>query len=377
MSPTFRIPLARPVIGSLEETFVLEALRSGWVSSRGPFVDRLERELARCCEADAAVVTANGTVALHLAVLALGLQPGDEVVVPALTYVATANAVRYACAQPVLVDVSPDTWTLDPHGIEAVVSPKTRGIIAVHLYGHPADMGPIIAVARRRNLWVVEDAAEALGARYHGRTVGSLGDAATFSFYGNKLITSGEGGAVTCNDAAVAERLRLLRNQGVTAGRNYWHSVIGYNYRLTNVAAALAAAQLSQLSKFVARRRSIIARYERNLMEVPGIAPQPRQPWAVTSPWMTSFTMDESVRTDTRDRLLAHLSNRGIETRPFFTPIHNLPPYRHLALEGEMPVAEGLGLRGFNLPTYFDLRDHEIDEICEHIRRFFDGGRGE
>ena len=322
-----RIPLAVPDLSGNEERYVLDAVRSSWISSTGPYVTRFEREFAAMCGTRAAIAVCNGTAALHVALLALDLKPGDEVLVPSLTFVSAANSVRYCGAQPVFVDVDPATWCLDPARLAAAATPRTRGIVVVHLYGHPADMDAIRAFADARGLWVVEDAAEAHGARYKGKPVGGLGRIGTFSFYGNKIFTSGEGGAVTLDDPALERRARILRGQGMDPDRRYWFPVVGYNYRLTNVACALLCAQLERREAILARRRAICAAYRRKLEGVPGVGFQPVAPWAEPAPWLFSITVDAEAFGRTRDELMAALAAEGIETRPFFIPMHQLPPY--------------------------------------------------
>lgn len=257
--------MAKPDVTALEEAYVVEALRSSWISAKGPFVDRFEREFAAVLEVPHVVTVSSGTAALHLALLALDVGRGDEVIVPSLTYVATVNAIRYVGAVPVFVDVDPKTWSIDPALIGLAMSARTKAIIAVHLYGHPADMDAISVVASRYGVPVIEDAAQAHLARYRDRPVGSLGTIATFSFYANKVITAGEGGAVATGDGDLAARVRMLRGQGMDPDRRYYFPVIGYNYRLSNVACAILCAQLERQLELVERRRQIAARYAEQL----------------------------------------------------------------------------------------------------------------
>jgi perosamine synthetase len=366
----FRIPVARPELGGNEEAYVVDAIRSTWISSTGPYLERFEADFAAACGAAASIGVTNGTVALHLAMLALGLGPDDQVIVPSLTYIATANAVRYVGAEPVFVDVDPQTWCIDPQLIESAITPRTRGIIAVHLYGHPADMDAINRIAGIHGLWVVEDAAEAPFGRYKGRPTGSLGRIGTFSFYGNKIITSGEGGAVTVNDPHLELRLRTLRGQGMDPQRRYFFPVTGYNFRLTNIAAAMLCAQLERASEMVEGRRRIYAAYESRLANVSGVELQPRADWAEISPWLFSVTIDEQRFGRSRDELMAFLAEAGIETRPFFIPLHQLPPFRaqSRARNEQLPVTDALGSCGLNLPTYVGLTESDIDEICSLVR---------
>lgn len=365
-----RIPVAAPDLSPLERRYVAEAVASSWISSTGPFVERFEREWAALTGARSAVAVANGTVALHVALLALGAGPGDEVLVPSLTYIAAANAVRYVGAEPVFVDADPATWCLDPAHLAASVTPRTKGIIAVHLYGHPADMDAINAAASARGLWVVEDAAEAHFARYKGRPVGTLGTIGTFSFYGNKVITSGEGGAITLNDPALEARVRMLRGQGMDPERRYFFPMVGYNYRLTNVACALLCAQLERREQLVARRRRVFNGYRRRLRGIPGIGFQPVAPWAEPAPWLFCITVDEEKYGVSRDALMDHLAKAEIETRPFFIPIHTLPPYSEASRRrgDRLPVTERLGAAGMNLPTYGALRGPQIEQVAQAVR---------
>jgi len=366
----YRIPVAAPDLSPLEHAYVSDAVSSGWISSTGPYIERAEHLLASLCGTRAAVLVSNGTVALHLAMLALDVRAGDEVIVPSLTYVATANAVRYVGAEPVFVDVDPSTWCLDPAKIEEAITPRTRGIIAVHLYGHPADMDAINRIADLHGLWVVEDAAEAPLAAYKGRPAGSLGRLATFSFYGNKIFSCGEGGAVTVSEPVLESRIRRLKGQGVDPERRYYFPIIGYNYRLSNVAAAILCAQLERKEELLRRRREIFSRYLEGLCGLEGIEPQPVADWAVPSPWLFSVLVDPHCAGISRDALIERLEEQGIETRPLFLPLHTLPPYREAARARglRLPVTEELARSGLNLPTYPSLSNEQIDFICEAVR---------
>jgi len=364
-----RIPVAAPDLSGNEEAYVQDAVRSTWISSTGPYLARFEKAFAEMCDTKFAIPVANGTVALHLALLALDVKPGDEVLVPSLTYIATANAVRYVGAEPVFVDVDADTWCVSPEHLHSAITSKTKGIIAVHLYGHPADMDALRRIATAHGLWIVEDAAEAHCAHYKGRRVGGLGDVATFSFYGNKIIASGEGGALTLDDASLAERIRLLRGQGMDPARRYYFPIIGYNYRLTNVAAALLCAQLERAQQIISRRRAIFEGYAARLRGIPGIGFQPTAAWAEPSPWLYCITVDEGAFGVSRDRLSQRLDEEGIETRPFFVPIHTLPPYVESWSRRQrmLPQTEQLAASGLNLPTYAHMSEADLDRICATI----------
>ena len=340
------------------------------ISSSGEFVSRFEQEFAEACDVNNAIGTCNGTVALHLALLALDVRPGDEVLVPSLTYVATANAIRYVGAEPVFVDVDPETWCIDPTLLEDSITRRTKGIIAVHLYGHPADMDRINHIAAVHGLWVVEDAAEAHFASYKGRPVGGLGHIGTFSFFGNKIITCGEGGAITLNDKQLAIRARTLWGQGMDPERRYYFPVIGYNFRLTNVACAMLCAQLERASSIIENRKRIFGLYRKHLSGIPGIGFQPVAEWAVPAPWLFCVTVNSNEYGSSRNDLMRAMALEGIDTRPFFIPLHTLPPYREKSMQrGErLGVTLELARSGINLPTYTLMDEGSIDRICKVIR---------
>jgi len=371
------VPVARPDLTGNEEKYVLEAVRSSWISSLGPYVTRFEQSFADLCGTRTAIAVCNGTVALHLALLALEVGSGDEVIVPSLTYIATANAVRYVGAEPVFVDVDPQTWCIDAKKIEAAITPRTRGIIAVHLYGHPADMDDINRVGSVNGLWVVEDAAEAPLATYKGRPAGSLAVIATFSFYGNKVFTSGEGGALTLSDPDLERRARMLRDQGMDPQRRYYFPITGYNFRLTNLACALLCAQLERREQLLARRMEIFSLYRRLLADVPGIGFQPVAPWATLSPWLFCATVDENEFGLSRDELMGRMGEHGIETRPFFIPLHRLPPFAEASRvrNEHLPLTDELSRRGVNLPTWFALTDDQVAGVCEIVRHIHNAAR--
>lgn len=364
------IPVARPDLSGNEERYVLDAVRSSWISSAGPYIDRFEAEFAQVCGVQSAIAVCNGTVALHLALLTLDVRPGDEILVPSLTYIATANAVRYVGARPIFVDVDPETWCIDPARLEESITPRTKGIIAVHLYGHPADMDAINHIAAVNGLWVVEDAAEAPLATYKGKVTGGLASIGTFSFYGNKIITSGEGGALTLSDPAMALRARTLRGQGMDPARRYYFPVTGYNFRLTNVACAFLCAQLERRHAIIERRRQIYARYVERLSGIPGILLQPKAPWASISPWLFSIVIDPSKTLATRDSVMMQLKELNIDTRPFFIPLHILPPFREYAAgRTDLSVTLDLAAKGLNLPTYSTMTDDEVARVCNAVAR--------
>jgi perosamine synthetase len=307
--------------------------------------------------------------------MALGVGPGDEVIVPTLTFVATANAVTFCGARPVFVDCEPGTWNIDPALIEAKITPRTRGVIVVHLFGNPVDMDAVSSIARRHRLFVVEDAAQAHGAEYKGKRVGSLADVAAFSFYGNKILTTGEGGMVVTDDSAIASKIRLLKNHGMDPNRRYWHPVVGYNYRMTNIAAAIGLAQIERFESQAERRREVISWYAEHLDGISGITTQVTRDWAKHAWWMFSVVLDNESASMNRDEAMAYFNERGVETRPFVHPLHNLPPYRTLA-EGEtFPVAERIAANGINLPTSPGLLRQEVAHVCATLVGYLDGAQ--
>jgi perosamine synthetase len=357
------IPVADPRLGPKELQYVTDCITSGWVSSKGKYVTLFEKNFAEFCSCRYGVATHNGTVALHLVLAALRIGPGDEVIVPTLTFVATANAVVYTGAKPVFVDSDPETWNLDPKAVEAAITPRTKAIIPVHLYGHPADMDAINAVAEAHDLIVIEDAAEAHGARYKGQRVGALGRAGVFSFMGNKIITTGEGGAIVTNDQALAERCFFLENHARFSDNPYWHTEIGFNYRMTNLQAALGVAQLEQIDEFIAIRRRNAAHYMIRLKDVPGLTMPPHASWAENVYWMFAPLIEPEFG-PSRDMVMVKLKEQGIESRPFFYPIHSMPMYH---TGQSLPIAESLAARGINLPSGTLLTAEQIDYVCDTL----------
>jgi perosamine synthetase len=354
------IPASEPVLAGREREYVLEALDSNWISSQGPFNERFERAFAAYVGARHALTCTNGTAALHLALVALGVGPGDEVICPALTYVASANAVRYCGATPVFVDVDATTWTLDPGQLDSVLTPRTRGIIAVHLYGRVARLNEISAFARTHGLFVVEDAAEAHGALHAGRRVGSIGDIGTFSFYGNKIISSGEGGMVVTDDDRLAELVGLFRGQGQDPRQRYWFTTIGFNYRMTNVAAAIGLGQLEQIEWHLARRSQVATWYAESLNGASDLELATGTDYGGVD-WMVGAL----VSPDARDEVVEYLKEVGVETRPFFPALHTLPPY---AADGAtFPVAERLSASGLSLPTSAALSRDEVEYVARAL----------
>lgn len=360
-----RIFVAQPKMAGNERMYVLDCLDTNWISSNGKYIAAFEEAFAKYCGAKHAIAANNGTTALHLALVALDLKPGDEVIIPTVTYIATANAVRYCGATPVLVDVCADTMNINPADIERKITPKTRGIIPVHLYGHPADMDAVNRIATKHGLWVVEDAAEAHGAEVNGKKVGTLGTCATFSFFGNKIVTTGEGGMITTDDDELAVRLRLYRGQGMDPNRRYWFPVVGYNYRMTNIQAAIGLAQMEGIETALADRERLAAWYVAELSDLAEQIVLPAQaPWAKQVYWMYNIFLREGNE-NRRDQIMCELDHMGIETRPVFYPMHVLPPYQEVS---SYPVADLWSQRGINLPTHQDLTQGDVKRIARSLR---------
>lgn len=362
----YKIPVAAPSLIGNEKKYVNDCMESGWISSAGKYIELFESHFAEFCGVKHAIACCNGTVALHLALVALGVQPDDEVIVPTLTFVATPNAVTYCGARPIFVDSEADTWNIDYQQIESKITPRTKGIIAVHLYGHPAKMSFLREIADRHDLFLLEDAAEAHGAMCDGKIIGSIGDAAAFSFYANKIITTGEGGMVVTNDDALAKKLRLLRGQGMDPERRYWHPVIGYNYRMMNLPAAIGLAQLENINTQLAARKRIAELYQNRLRKISGISLQIEQSWARHVFWMFSIILDPTIWLN-RDSVIEILSKQGIETRPLFYPAHTFPPYKNVGGCEKFPVAENLSANGISLPTWTGLTENDIDDVCRAL----------
>jgi perosamine synthetase len=357
-----QIPIAEPWLGSNERQLLSECVRTGWVSSQGRFVGEFEDAFASYCGVKYGVATASGTSALHLALACLDVGPGDEVIVPTLSFIGTANPVTYCGATPVFVDSVPDTWNLDPAAVKRAITRRTRAIIVVHLYGHAAHMDEILALAHRHGIPVIEDACEAHGGEYRGRKVGSLGTVGCFSFYGNKIITTGEGGMVVTNNGAIAENARLLRDHGMSKKKKYWHAHIGFNYRMTNIQAALGVAQMKRIESVIERKRRNAAIYNSLLKELPGLVLPQEAPWARHVYWLYTILIEDRFKSS-RTSVIKDLAAQGIETRPVFYPITSMPPYRNGGRQ-RFAVAEKISKEGLSLPSSPLLQEDCIRRIC-------------
>ncbi|HEV7860358.1 MAG TPA: LegC family aminotransferase [Pyrinomonadaceae bacterium] len=377
------IPLCVPEIRGKEWDYIKECLDTNWVSSVGPFVDRFERMLAGRAGTAHAIAAVNGTSALHIALLVAGVQPDDEVLTSTLTFIAPANAIRYAGAWPVLVDAERHYWQMDPQRVVdfldrecrwtsgALINNRTgrrvRAIVPVHILGHPVDVDPILEAARKYELAVIEDATESLGAVYKGRRVGGLGDIGCFSFNGNKIITTGGGGMLCTNDAERAGRAKYLTTQAKDDPVEYVHGEVGYNYRLTNIQAALGCAQMEQLDQFIVAKRRLAARYTEAFGGVPGITPMPEASWANSIFWMYTILVDEKLYGEDSRALLRRLAQRGIQARPLWQPLHQSKVYEGAQVCGGEVAAE-LNARALSLPCSVGLTEDSLGAVIEAVR---------
>lgn len=338
-------PVAQPDLGGNELKYVTDAVLSTWISSAGKYIDEFENGFAKFCDCKYGVATSNGTVAIHLALLAVGIEPGDEVIVPDFTFAATANAVLHANAKPVIVDIDPITWCIDPIEIEKAITSKTKAIIPVHVYGQPCDMDSIMAIAKKYNLKVIEDCAEAHGAKYKGKVVGSFGDVSCYSFFGNKILTTGEGGMCVTNSESINDMMRVLRDHGMNKQKKYWHDIVGYNYRMTNLQAALGCAQLERIGELIEQRKAVEQKYISVLKEFSFIKWQENVADREKVTWLVSAWLPNGER----DRLFEELKKNQIDVRPFFYPMSEMPLYKPYVFSATN--SQKISKLGFNLPT--------------------------
>jgi len=359
------IPVCEPKLSGKELEYVTDCIKTNWISSKGKYITEFEDKFSKYCEAKYGIATCNGTTALHLALASLGIKSGDEVILPSFTMIATVNSVTYTGAKPVLVDSEDETWNIDPNKIEEKITKRTKAIMVMHTYGHPVDMDPILEIAKKHDLYVIEDAAEAHGAEYKGRKVGVIGDVGCFSFYANKIITTGEGGMVVTNDEKIAEMCRLLRDQAFEK-RRFVHRYVGFNYRMTNLQAAIGVAQMEIIDESVETRRRNAGLYNSLLKDVEGIRLPPEAPWAKNVYWMYTVLIEKQFGM-TRDELMKFLKEKEIDTRPAFHPVHLQPVYADLYKGEEYPIAEKLGKCGINLPSANTLTKDQIKHIVETI----------
>jgi perosamine synthetase len=371
------IPVCEPFIGNKELENVIDCIKTNWISSKGKYIEQFEQKYANYCGCKYGISTTSGTTALHLALASLEIGPGDEVIVPSFTMISTAFAVVYTGAKPVLVDSEPETWNIDATKIEDKITERTRAIMPVHIYGHPCDMDHIIEVAGRYNLCVIEDAAEAHGAEYKGRKAGGIGQIGCFSFYANKIITTGEGGMVVTNNKLIADRSRSLKDLAFSKEQRFSHADLGFNYRMTNIQAALGLAQFERIGELVERRRRNAHLYNSLLSNVKGITLPPEKEWARNVYWMYSILIEDEFGIG-RDELMARLLEKGIETRTMFIPINQQPAFHKIGLfeRESYPVAKELSRKGLYLPSGSGLTEEQIHFVCSAIRETY-GSKGE
>lgn len=373
------IPVNEPLIGEKEITYVMDCLQTGWISSAGKYLEEFERAWASYCGMRYGIAVSNGTTALQVAIACLGLQPGDEVILPTFTIISCAQAITYNGGIPVLVDCEPRTWCMDVSQVEARITPRTRAIMPVHIYGHPVDMDPILSLAKQHGLYVIEDAAEAHGAEYLSgrgtksetwRRCGGMSDISVFSFYANKLVTTGEGGMVLTNDEKIAERARSLRNLCFRRERRFYHTELGFNFRLTNLQAAIGLAQVERMPDTIRKKRWMGETYTKRLKHLTCIQLPVEEPWARQVYWMYGLVLDESTGMDAPE-FSRRLQAEGVETRPFFLGIHEQPVYTNAGLfkDESYPVSERIARQGLYLPSGVALSEAQLDEVCQVVEK--------
>jgi perosamine synthetase len=353
----------QPDIGEQEISNVLECVTTGWISSQGKFIGQFETAFSDYLGGGHAIAVSNGTVALQLALTTLGIGRGDEVIVPDFTFGASVNAIIHAGATPVLADVDPETWTIDLGELSRLITPRTKAVMPVHLYGQAARIDEIMEVAAERGLLVIEDCAEALGATYKNRKVGLDGDCTCFSFFANKSITTGEGGMAVFKDPEMAARARTLRDHGMNPQKRYWHDYAGFNFRMTNMQAAVGVAQMGRVEELLGRKKAIFEAYDSLLAGHAGVSLLPKNDWSENSCWLYTLVL-HGYANGVRDQLIANLGYRGIDARPGFYPMHEMAPYREFGV-GEYPVSSGLSANSLSLPSSFGLSNEEIFHIVE------------
>ncbi len=364
-----KISVAEPLLTGNELLYVADCLKTNWISSQGKYVLEFEKLFEDYHNGMKSLAVSNGTVALHLALLSLGIGLGDEVIVPNLTFAASVNAILYTGATPILVDVDLETWNIDFTKIESKINSRTKAIMPVHLYGHPCEMSKIYEIAKNYNLKIIEDCAEALGSYYENNPVGTFADVATFSFYGNKTITTGEGGMLIFKDSKTREYASVLRDHGMEKNRRYWHSHVGYNYRLTNIQAAIGVAQFEKLQEFVSAKRKIAEMYNSFLSKYEYFQIPAEKNNCHSSYWLYTFLIVEAAPFK-REELMNYLNNLGVETRPVFFPINIMPPYLQYGKHEELLVSNQISNSGMSLPSSANLTQDEILYICNGVESF-------
>lgn len=364
-----RIAIASPLLNGNELAYVTDCIKTNWISSQGKYVKQFENMFSNYHQGAYSLAVSNGTVALHLALIALGINQDHEVIVPNLTFAASVNSIIYTGAKPILIDVDRESFNMDVTKIEDAITAKTKAIMVVHLYGNPCKMNEILIIAKKYNLYIIEDCAEALGSFYDGKPVGVLGDVSTFSFYGNKTITTGEGGMLIFKNEKIAEHAAILRDHGMSRTKRYWHEEVGYNYRLTNLQAAIGVAQFERLDEFVSAKRNIAKMYCEVLSKFNFFLLPKVESCSINSYWLFTCAITSDAPF-TRDELMNYLNNFGIETRPVFYPMNQMPPYSEGSSTKNFDVSEFISSNGFSLPSSVNLSELELVYICNTINSF-------
>ena len=360
------IHVCEPKLGEKELEYITDCIKTNWISSKGKYITEFEEKFSKYCETKFGIACSSGTTALHLALASAGIKNGDEVLIPDFTMIATANSVTYTGAKFALVDSEPEYWNMDPNKIEEKITKRTKAIMVVHTYGHPCDMDSVLDIAKEHDLLVIEDAAEAHGSEYKRKKVGGLGDMGCFSFYANKVITTGEGGMVVTNNEGLAERARMLRDQAFEKEKRFWHRQLGFNYRLTNLQAAIGVAQLERIDEFVETRRRNALYYNSLLEKVEGITLPPEAKWAKNVYWMYTILIEKNFGLS-RDDLMARLREKGVDSRRAFYPIHVQPLYAQEFTGQKFPIADQLSDKGVYLPSGNTLTKEQIDQVVKAI----------
>jgi len=368
------IPVCEPCLGGNEKKYVMDCMETGWISSSGKYVKAFEESFSAYCDCNYGVAVCNGTVSLHLALTALGIGKGDEVIIPNFTMIASAYAVCYTGAKPVFVDADADTWNIDTNKIEEKITKNTKAIMPVHIFGNPCNMSKIEEIAKKYNLYIIEDAAEAHGALYNGKKVGSFSDIASFSFFANKNLTTGEGGMVVMKDEKYYDKCRYLKNMSfpINAPRIYQHNDIGFNYRMSNIHAAIGLAQVEKADEYRDMRIKNHNLYKKYLSEVDGITFQKDEENSLNVNWMNTILLDTKKYGHSKEELIEHLKNNGVDTRLLFTGMHRQKCLLDFGCncQGEYPVTDNLTQNGFYLPSASNLSEDDIKYICNLIKEF-------
>ncbi len=369
LSRPHNVVLMEPFLGGNELDYVVDCLKTNWISSQGAYVNLFEEKLAKIFNTNYSLAVSNGTVALHLGLEALNIGQGDEVITTNLTFGASVNSIIHSGATPVLVDVDKRTWNIDSKLIEAAITKNTKAIMPVHLYGNPCDMDEIMALAKKYNLYVIEDCAEALGAMVGYQPVGSFGDLSTVSFFANKVVTTGEGGSLQVKNDAVYAKAKQLRDHGMRPDKRYWHDMVGFNYRLTNIQAAIGCAQLEQLGNFTKKRSDLFKLYSELFKDCNYIQEQHIRSGNISANWLYTICLKDNF-SEKRDQLMSYLKAKGIDTRPIFYPMNEMPAFNDHIEKGKFPVSQKISYSGLSLPSSISISRDEVEYVVESVLAF-------